>query len=192
MSAIRDIAKNCLFARFSVHPVPDSLSRSVDIYTHLNSIGPLILYNQAICPVTKKRLGNINVLFQDVNRHARSEKNEKSYDSNESLDLAFSESFPLGDLVAEGKKLFSDQNFHLLSDMEKQLFEKLEVVKDDCTYTLNPFLVSRSLDKIMHGSIYSNAKWLKVTPRTSSPLDEVEKILQKKRDETLQGFQGLW
>jgi hypothetical protein len=193
MSTIKAIAQNCLLARFSINPVPQTLKQSVDVYTHLNTLGPLIQYNQAICPVTKKRLESIKVLFHDVNRQMDVQNSEKGNEKSQK-DLAerFQLSFPTGDLVRQGHVLFSDETLPLLSELERALFSSLTFTPNDISYTLSPFEVSRNFDKVMHGTLYSNSKWLKIHPKKSVPLTEVEETLQRKRDEVLKGFRGLW
>lgn len=179
MTTIKSIAQNCLFARFAVSPIPKSLQQSLAIYTHLNSLGPLVQYNQAICPVTKKRLGAIKAIFHDIDR-------QQDPDTHK----IFLERYPSGDLVREREILFN--SMELLSDLERKIFQNLVVEIDKQDFQLSILEMSRNYDKVMHGSIYANAKYMKVAPMKSTPLNEMEELLQRKRDTILKGFRGLW
>lgn len=88
-SPLKALIQRTLVAKFEISSPPKSLSESLEAYSTLSKLigdsGRIIHYRQSMCPVTKERLQNLNLLIEDLHRTTEDPRTHVFWDGKEML-----------------------------------------------------------------------------------------------------------
>uniref|UniRef100_A0A060T3E1 ARAD1A09042p n=1 Tax=Blastobotrys adeninivorans TaxID=409370 RepID=A0A060T3E1_BLAAD len=164
--SLNQLLRSCIQAEYKITPPPLSLSKSLPIYAYFKDLGRLIHYRQDYCPVTKRRLDGIKMIFVDP------QGEEQSYRDN---------------LIHKGKVVdrIAMQN---LTDLEKKLYETTSLL--DGKYLLDLKFLTRSPQSItmMRNTTLADSLGVPKQGTVDERMDQAE----SKLDRHLQGFVGLF
>ena len=133
--SVQALLRNCVLAQFKVSPVPQSLTQSLGIYSHfakLSEPSSIVEYKHDICPVTKRRLEMLKIIFHDKQK----------------LDSGLS---PDGRIINQARLKGEITREHLeqLSPLEQKILKNDSIqIQDGTTFNIDLVFLSRNKDDI--------------------------------------------
>lgn len=169
---LKNMLRHCVQAQYRINPIPSTLTSSLPIYTYFASLGNIIQYRQDQCPVTKKRLENIKMIYYDPDIVPDSIKN--------------------GHIVQYGDVAFQEKDREALTTLEQTLLEKnsIEIPESDKKYSLTLDFLTRNEDSITRARDTAFADQFAV-PKQGTVAERVAQAEQK-QNEQLKGFNGTF